>query len=244
MKKKIMLALALACGVALTTAAQAATLFFDFGDSSQPVPSSFNYNSMPVNPPSAVLSIFNAIDSTGAGTGVGVNLSGFFTGSNVNGTTTPTGAAAAFHPQATRDNAFGHSLAFGANPLTPEGKIALSGLDTSGNTNYTFTFFGSRTGVGDNRETVYTVQGGTSGASSLNTANNTSNVALVSGILPDANGEIDILITPGPNNTSASRFWYIAAMSIEVTTTPVPEPATVGLLAFSGLAFVFKRRTK
>lgn len=243
MKKNIILALALIYAGTASLTAQAATLFFDFGDSSQLVPSSENYNSMTVNPPGTP-TIFNAIDSTGAGTGIGVNLSGFFNGSNTNGTTSPTGAAAVFHPQATRDNGFGHAQAFGVNPLTPEGKIALTGLDTSGNSTYTFTFFGSRTGVTDNRETVYSVQGATSGASSLNTSNNVSNVALVADILPDVNGELEISITPGPNNTNASKFWYIGAMSIEVTTTLVPEPSTVGLLMFSGMALAITRRKR
>jgi hypothetical protein len=243
MKKNIILALALIYAVTGALTAQAATLFFDFGDSSQLVPSSENYNSMTVNPPGTP-TIFNAIDSTGAGTGIGVSLSGFFNGSNANGTLSPTGAAAVFHPQATRDNGFGHALAFGGNPLTPEGKIELTGLDTSGNTTYSFTFFGSRMGVTDNRETLYSVHGGTSGSSSLDTASNVSNVALVADILPDANGGIEISITPGPNNNNASRFWYIGAMSIESTTTLVPEPSTIGLLMFSGMAVAITRRKR
>lgn len=243
MKKNIILALVFTYALSTTLTAQAAKLFFDFGDSSQVVPIAENYNSMTVNPPGTP-TIFNAIDSTGAGTGIGASLSGFFNGSNLNGTTSPTGAAAVFHPQATRDNGFGHALAFGGNPLTPEGRIQLTGLDTSGNTTYSFTFFGSRTGVTDNRETVYSVQGGTSGSSSLDTANNTSNVALVSSILPNANGEIAILITPGPNNTNASRFWYIGAMSIESTTTLVPEPSTIGLLVFSSFGMAVIRRKR
>jgi hypothetical protein len=99
-------------------------------------------------------------------------------------------------------------------------------------------------GVTDNRETLYSVHGGTSGSSSLDTASNVSNVALVADILPDANGGIEISITPGPNNNNASRFWYIGAMSIESTTTLVPEPSTIGLLMFSGMAVAITRRKR
>jgi hypothetical protein len=71
-----------------------------------------------------------------------------------------------------------------------------------------------------------------------------SNVALVADILPDVNGDIEISITPGPNNTNGSKFWYIGAMSIEVTTTLVPEPSTLGLIMFSGMAMAITRRKR
>ena len=94
----------------------AATLKFDFGDGTQVT--SGNYNNIlvnPINDPS--LNLANAIDTSGTSTGIGLVTSGFYTGSNTSGTTAPGGAAAAtFDPQATRDNAFGHTGAWGGNP--------------------------------------------------------------------------------------------------------------------------------
>lgn len=251
MKKKILLALALACGVAFTSAAHAATLFFDFGDAGAAwaTPSSANYNAINVNPTDpANLILFNTMDSTGAWTGIGAQASGFFTGANYNGPTAGAGtasgdAAAIFHPGALNDNAFGHVGTFNGT-TNPTGTVLFSGLDASGNTTYSFTMFGSRMGVADNRETQYTVSGVNSGVSLLNTSANTSNVANVLDIVPNANGEITLSITAGPNNTSASKFWYLGALRIESTTSTIPEPGTLSLLALSGLALVVKRRTK
>lgn len=210
----------------------AAPIFYDFGDSAQI--SANNYNNVIVNPP-GTLSILNSIDSTGAGTGVTLAASGFFNGSNQNGPTVPTGAAAIFDPQATRDNAFGHAAAFGVNPLTPVGTILLGGLNPS--QAYDFAFFGSRTGVTDNRETEYNVTGVNNGVAFLNTSANTSNIAEVFGINPNANGEITILVDPGPNNNNASLFYYIGAMRVNA----VPEPVSAAVLLLGG-AMVARRR--
>jgi hypothetical protein len=77
------------------------------------------------------------------------------------------------------------------------------------------------------------------GSALLNTSNNTSNVALVSGISPTAGGVITVTIEPGPNNTSTSLFWYIGAMQVA---TSVPEPTS--LLALGAAAPLFLRRRR
>jgi hypothetical protein len=222
--------------IALAAQAYAAPIFLDFGDSAQPTPG--NYNNLIVNPP-PTLSIPNLIDSTGAATGFGANVSGFFNGSNTQGTTAPTGAASAFHAQATRDNGFGHAAAFGGNPLTPMGTVALTGLNPA--LTYDFTFFASRTGATDIRETEYAVAGLNSGSALLDASNNTSNVATVLSIAPTALGEITIQIDPGPNNNNASQFWYIAAMQFSAT---VPEPTCAAVLAAAPLLMRRRRGSR
>lgn len=224
------------CGLILSVsaaAASAAPILFDFGDSAQVTAG--NYNNVIVNPP-GTLSIPNAIDSDGNGTGVGVSVAGFFNGSNTNGTTAPTGAAAIFNPQATRDNGFGHAATFGTNPLTPVGTVSFTGLNPA--LAYDFVFFGSRTSVTDNRETKYTVTGGSVGSALLDTANNTSNVAQVFGIVPSPSGEVTLTIEPGPNNNNASRFWYIGAMQV----TAVPEPVGATAVALGAAGLLRRRR--
>lgn len=231
MKKTIVAILLLAAAPAY-----AATLNVDFGDSSQVTAG--NWNNIIVNTP-VILSIPNMVDSTGAGTGIGISVSGFYPGSNQNGTTSPTGAAAIFDAQATRDNAFGHTGEFGGNPNAPFGTVALTGLNPA--LSYNFTFFGSRTGVTDNRETKYDVAGLNSAVSYLDAANNASNVATAGGIQPTAAGEIFIEVSAGPNNTNGSKFYYLGAMQV----TAVPEPACLGLatVAVLGVLGAFRRRS-
>jgi hypothetical protein len=236
-------ALSLALCAAISSVSQAATLYFDFGDGGATwvTPASENYNHINVNPVDpANLTLFNTTDSTGAWTGIGVVASGFQAGANYNGTTTPSGdAATTFHPKALADNAFG-SVGLFNGVSTPQGSVVFNGLDASGNTSYSFVVTGSRTGASDNRETRFALQGTNSAFADLNTSNNHSNVVTVSDIVPNANGEITLLASPGPNNNNSSKFWYLGAVRME-STINVPEPATFGLLALSSLAFVVRR---
>lgn len=215
--------------------ASAATIYYDFGDSSQLTAGNYNNIIVNTNGP-AVLSIADSIDSTGALTGVGLSASGFYPGSNTSGTTTPSGAAAIFDPQATRDNAFGHTGAFGGNPDASLATVSLAGLNPA--LTYDFTFFGSRAGVTDNRETAYALAGANSSTVYLNTSANTSNVAVAAGIIPTASGTISIQVSAGPNNSNSSKFYYLGAMQILY----VPEPATLGLLSVALVAAAGLRR--
>lgn len=85
------------------------------------------------------------------------------------------------------------------------------------NERYQFVFYGSRRDVADNRETQYLVRGSNQGSAMINTSNNSSQVAIVNNIEPSADGTVEIVLSPGPNNTNADQFYYINAMMI----TPV-----------------------
>lgn len=225
--------------VMLAAPLSAATLYFDFGDSASPSADS-NYNDIIVNGVEQPIVLANTIDSTGAGTGIGLTVSGFFPGSNQNGTPTPGGAAGAtFIASATRDNAFTHVGAFGGQDTNPTGSLVFTGLDNS--LAYDFTFFASRMDVGDNRETQYTVTGGNSDFALLNASNNVNDVAVVSSIFPNA-GVITVTVEAGPgNNNGATRFSYIGALRVD-SSAVIPEPTTMGLLSLSCLGLVFRRR--
>ncbi|MGE3181438.1 MAG: hypothetical protein AB7N71_07400, partial [Phycisphaerae bacterium] len=184
------------------------TIFVDFGDNAQQTPGNYN------NITPTVGLVENAIDSGGIATGVSFTVTdAFWPGSNQNGTMTPTGDAATFDPQATRDNLFGNTVVFGGF-TEPTGAVTLAGLSSDPGVSYTFTFFAARLGVGDNRETAYNIVGGNSGVGYLNTSNNTTQVAVVANITPDANGQIVVNVGPGPNNNNASGFYYIGAMKV------------------------------
>lgn len=216
--------------------AMASVIYFDFGADNQTTPGNYNnmsHNATYPNPPAPIA---NAIDDTGAATGVSLNCTDiFWPGSNFNGTTTPSGNAAQFASTATQDNFFGSTVAFGGF-TEPTGGFTLAGLNPS--FTYMFTFFASRMGVTDNREAAYAVSGAGSETVFLNASNNVSQVAITGGLTPNLDGTMTISVGPGPNNNNGSRFYYLGAMRIDV----VPEPASMVLLALGAVAVASRRR--
>lgn len=75
-------------------------------------------------------------------------------------------------------------------------------------------FFGSRNGVGDNRETKFIVKGKNEATVYLNVSNNSSRTVCADGIKPDENGEISVTVTMGENNNNGSGFYYLGAMRL------------------------------
>ncbi len=156
------------------------------------------------------------VTTNGTATGMGLQMVSRFNGANSNGTTGSTN----FPSTATQDSLFGNTEVFsGISNALPVFK--LTGLDT--NFVFSFTFFGSRTGVSDNRETRYTVTGGNAGEALLNTANNTNNTVSVSDIRPTAAGEITIALTPGPANNNANHFTYLGVMKVDFVPFRTPR---------------------
>jgi lysophospholipase L1-like esterase len=154
--------------------------------------------------------ISDLINTEGNSTGFSIYVNDAFGGINEYGTSSPD-ESLGLEATATSDSFFGNTTAF-YDVTEPTGALTLTGLDVT--TSYTFSFFGSRPGVTDNREALYTVTGSTSGSASLNASNNTSNVATVEGIVPTSDGKIVITVTPGSNNTNSYGFFYLGAMTI------------------------------
>lgn len=155
-----------------------------------------------------------------------------FNGVNENGTLEST----LYPADATRDSLYGNTGEFGGlSNIFPAFKI--TGLDPS--TAYDFTFYASRMGVTDNRETGYTLEGANSGFAALDAANNVDGFATAAGIFPTAGGEITISIAPTDNNTNAgTRFTYLGVLRVE--SSPIPEPSAAALAAI-GLLTLTRR---
>ena len=192
----------------VTSSGLGQTLLFDFGGAGEQTAGNYN------NVTDAQSPVANAIDSSGRPTGISLTVTdAFWPGFNPNGTTEPLDAAAMFDVQATRDSLFGNTVAFGGS-TEPTAGFVLAGLSTRPGVTYTFTFFASRMGVSDNRETACQVAGANSGTAYLNASENRSAVAVVSGIAPAPDGTITVTLGPGPNNNNPNGFYYLGAMKV------------------------------
>jgi hypothetical protein len=155
----------------------------------------------------------NLVTAVNAPTTIGLVMLSRFNGVNENGTLDNP-----LLPQnATRDSLFGNTETFsGLANIFPSFKLV--GLDPA--TRYQLTFYASRTGVGDNRETGYTVQGANGSFAALNPANNVSSTVTVSNITPSVAREITISLAPTANNNNGNHFTYLGALRL----TEVPPP--------------------
>jgi hypothetical protein len=237
MKNLPLACMALVFSAAISASAATQTFLLDFGAAPTPMDPgddpAFTWNNVPdsiaTNNAGQVL---NLLTVENAATDVDLLMIARFNGSNTNGTL----ASSLYPTDATRDSLFGNTELFGTlSNVFPEFKLtSLDPLLT-----YDFTFYASRTGVGDNRETQYTVTGASSGIVFLNVANNIDNQVTLFGMVPDAFGEINIRLTPGPNNNNSNHFTYLGVLKIDA----IPEPSSV-LLLLGGMTFMGLKRKR
>jgi hypothetical protein len=178
----------------------------------------------------------NLVRTDNSASGIGLQMVSRFNGANENGTQLGTLSGAPYVIEATRDSLFGNTELFsGLENVTPIFK--LTGLNTS--LSYDLSFYASRMGVGDNRETRYTVTGASESTADLNAGNNELEVAVVNDVTPDANGEITIALTPGPNNDNGNHFTYLGVLQIDWE-GPAGGPApTISGVDFENNTFSF-----
>jgi hypothetical protein len=157
-------------------------------------------------------SLFELVDTEGTTTFVWLYMIAPFNGANENGTL----ASTVYPATATRDSLYGNTEEWqGLTDVFPE--FRLSGL-TQGGT-YDLTFYASRTGVSDNRETRYTVTGASTQTVDFNPSNNIDDLVEVHGVVADDFTEIGIRLEPGPNNDNGYHFTYLAVLRVEDTAT-------------------------
>lgn len=222
--------------VSICGTASASVMFIDFGRTDrQSDPLSFN-NIVP-----GVQFIADAIDENGVSTGMGIEVvDPFFVNGEPSslGAEIPLGDAAQFGVEATDDYLFGHTVAFAGAEANPLAVIEFQNLDA--NSTYSFTIFAARVGVSDNREAQYDLVGGNNASGALDSANNDSEVLVLSGLIADDNGMISLSVSPGANNDNGIGFFYLGA--IRVDSSPVPAPGTAALFGAAGLMLCRRRR--
>ncbi|MCA9264382.1 MAG: hypothetical protein KDA60_11060 [Planctomycetales bacterium] len=225
---------------AFTSTLEAETLLFDFGNDS--TISTGNVN----NVVATAQSVSNAIDDTGAMTGINLTVDPllFFNeiGGNGSGPNPPDLPVSALFPtEMAQDSLFGHTDNFNVGAPRPFVQYTIDGLDGSGATGYSFIFFAGRLGVGDFRQTQYDVIGRTAETTYLEVANNTgTEFAVIPPVVPNPAGQLTLTVQPGPENTNGSGFFYLGAMRID--SVPVPEPAAGGMLLLGILSLIGARR--
>ncbi len=168
----------------------------------------------------------NLVNAENEQTSLGFEILSRFAGANTNGTNN----SEYFTINATMDSLYGNKENWGGlTNVNPSFK--LTGLDPA--RAYRLTFYASRVGVSDIRETSYTVVGRDTSVVTLDPANNIDNFVETSaeGIVPDAMNEITISLAPTANNNNAYHFTYLGAMKIEENGgAPPPDPDMQTLL--------------
>lgn len=228
--------LALFAGLSLSLALQGQTYLFDFGAAgTQTSGQSSVWNNVATVGWTADGRVDNIVSSQNSTSTMSLVMVDTFNGANENGTT----ASALYPASATRDSLYGNTESWNSRTdVYP--KFKFTGLNPA--TDYAFTFYASRTGVGDNRETQYTITGAQSEILYLDAANNIDGTVTSTGMKPDASGEITIGLTPGPNNNNANHFTYLGVLAMDAIPPQTPiiftqQPASQTVTAYQPVTF-------
>lgn len=231
-----------ALGLALTTsAASGAMVYIDFGSAQG---TADNFTGIPADVSNST-TVMNIIDSDGTPTNIDLTVSRV-SGDASNGPRLEAGghndgvlsgdALAYGFDIAAQDSLYGRTI--GGN-VRPTITVTLSDLDPE--QIYNFVGFAARGAINppvDDRSGNYSFVGANSGSADLNASNNESDVFIVNGIVPDANNQIILTISPSASNNNPNGLFYINALRIEA----VPEPGSLTLLGLGGLACFGRRR--
>jgi hypothetical protein len=110
-----------------------------------------------------------------------------------------------------KSNFWGNAISY-QSKTCPDGTLLIRNLKAD--QTYSFSFFGSRISSAGNKETKYKVVGQNADSVYVNANANKTIVCTVSNIQPTTDGDINIVVSAGPNNNQANRFYYLNAISI------------------------------
>ncbi|MHC4207259.1 MAG: GDSL-type esterase/lipase family protein [Planctomycetota bacterium] len=214
------------------------TLLFDFGSSSTPTLNDQQnfWNNVTENIGSVDGGqLTNLVNTKNIPTTIGLEIMSRFNGANTNGTI----ESEMFAPNATRDSLYGNTETWNnLSDITPGFKLTGLNLQRV----YNITFYASRLGVSDIRETSYTIEGESTTIVAFDPANNIDNVATAVGIVPDAMNEITISLAPTENNNNGYHFTYLGVMKVEEIPEQQPiifleQPADQTVMAYQSVTF-------
>ena len=172
-------------------------LFINFTDGSIATPAPWNATA---KQPALNDNFASLKDETGATTAIGMRIltpwGNIGNGSNVLGANT--GNNSGVYPDAVIRSAYWTDASVQ--------NLSFYGLDL--NKKYSFTFFGSRGSVADNRTSNYTMKGQTV---TLNAASNTQNTVTIPSLVPENDGTLGLTLARG----TGSNFGYLNAVVIE-----------------------------
>ncbi len=156
--------------------------------------------------------VFGLKDTGGSDTEMIVMLDDDFNEANTAGATSTT-TSLNMPEDVSKSSLWGYSKGnFENRTIQPTGGFMFSHLNK--NLVYDFYIFSSRQGSSDNRETQHLLFGENRKRTFVNAANNTSVLAFVKAIKPNAKGEIKLTVSAGPNNNNVNSFYYINALQI------------------------------
>jgi fibronectin type 3 domain-containing protein/predicted esterase len=195
-------------------------IFINFTDGTSVSPAPWNNTNKAT--PSLNDNFANLKDDGGVTTSIGMQITSPW--QNLGNATNLLGASTGNNSGIYPDNVMRSAYFTDANTQT----IKIYGLGTTDK--YSFTFFGSRGGVTDDRTTRYTIGGTTV---SLNAASNTQNTVSVNNLTPQADGSLVLTLQKG----TASAYGYLNAMIINSSyddgTVPA-KPRNVAVASNSG----------
>ncbi|SEW50321.1 fibronectin type III domain-containing protein [Chitinophaga arvensicola] len=169
-------------------------VYININESAPVAPAPWNNTS---TAPAAGKTTSNLLDENGVNTGISLVQVDGIQGSNTLGAVT--GNNSGVYPDAVMMTQYYE----GSDNIR---KLRFTNVPTG--KKYNLVFFGSRSGVTDNRNTDYTAGGQTV---TLNAASNTSNTVQINGLTPDANGYIEFTF----KRSSGSSFGYLGAVVLQ-----------------------------
>ena len=211
----------------------------DFGSSTNQT-STTGWNNITETTPADTNTSVGLVDDAGGSTGLSLKFSTLFMsnvtgtpgcGANVGGATN----SSVYPSSATGDSLYNSGVSgnvCGA-VVHPNAVFTISGLDQY--SNYDFTFYASRTGVGDNRSTDYGLSASNSTTVVLNPSNNVNTVVTASAITPNSDGTVTITVSADAANNNSFHYNYLGVMDItKHTVAPVAPGAPTSVIATAG----------